>query len=64
MVILPNELAGAHERADLPASQAICCIDLFAALFAEIDGVILRKEKLMAPFGHASGELRHKLAWF
>jgi len=40
------------------------CADLFAAVFAEIDAAILRKEKAMAQFGYAKGELRHKLARF
>jgi len=32
------------------ARQAICCADLFATVFAEIDAVILRKEKAVAQF--------------
>lgn len=60
----PNELAGVHEGAVPPVSQAICCADLFAAVYAEIDAVILPKEKAVAQFGHATGELRHKLARF
>ena len=62
--LLPNELAGVHEGAVPRASQAICCADLFAAVFAEIDAVIIRKEKAVAQFGHATGELRYKLARF
>ena len=41
--LLPNELAGVHEGAVPHASQAICCVDIFAAFFAVIDAVILRK---------------------
>jgi hypothetical protein len=35
-----------------------------AEVIAEIDAVILRKEKAVAQFGHATGELRHELARF
>ena len=62
--LLPNELAGVHEGAVPRVSQAICCADLFTAVFAEIDAAILRKEKAVAQFGYATGELRHKLARF
>ena len=57
--LLPNELAGVHEGAVPRTSQAICCAELFAAVVAEIDAVILRIEKVVAQFGHATGELRH-----
>lgn len=43
--LLANELAGVHEGAVPPASQAICCADPFVAVFTEIDAVILRKER-------------------
>jgi hypothetical protein len=45
--LLPNELAGVHEGAVPPASQAICCAELFAADIAEIDAVILRMRKTL-----------------
>lgn len=48
--LLPKELAGVHEGAFSRASQASCCAELFAAVFAESDAVILYKEKVMAQF--------------
>ena len=39
--LLPNELAGVHEGAVPHVSQAICCAELFATVFVEIDAVIL-----------------------
>lgn len=35
------------------------CADLFTAIFAEIDGVFLRKEEDVAQLRHATGEPRH-----
>jgi hypothetical protein len=42
------------------------CADLFAAVVAVINAVILRKEKAVAvvQFGHATGKLRHELVRF
>lgn len=48
-----------HEGAVPHASQAICCTELFAAVFAEFDAVILRKANVVVQLGRATGEPRH-----
>jgi len=46
--LLPNELAGVHEGAVPRVSQAICCLELLTAYFAENDVAILRmRQKLL-----------------
>jgi len=42
------QIYGVHEGAVPPASQGICCTDLFTAVIAEIASIILRKDKVEA----------------
>ena len=48
-----------EEQIAFALRQAACCAELFAAVFAVIAAVVLRKADVVAQFGHATGESRH-----